>query len=186
MVGPIAQPISGGLDFASSAFEGMDATQDQLIGRPSAGTTNRRLRLPRAIGGDGKVTAFLGSDGTEKEVGQPYKDHATPTDTWNRLTACWREHFAMHLLILRASPSDFWLLCVQARVEKVGQALLRRTQDAGGVGTRRKGKRSRFHMDAYEEHMLLPEVSLLLCCLLRCVLRAGCQALSAAWHCAAC
>ncbi len=69
VVGAIAQPISGGLDFASSAFEGIDATKDQLIGRPRAGTTNRRLRLPRAIGGDGKVTAFLGSDGTEKEVG---------------------------------------------------------------------------------------------------------------------
>ena len=55
---------------------------------------------------------------------------------------------------------------VQARVEEVGQALLRRTQDAGGVGPRRKGKRSRFHMDAYEEHMLLPDVSPLLCCLL--------------------
>ncbi len=69
MVGAIAQPISGGLDFASSAFEGIDATKDQLIGRPRAGTTNRRLRLARAIGGDGKVTAFLGSDATEKEVG---------------------------------------------------------------------------------------------------------------------
>ena len=68
VVGAIAQPISGGLDFASSAFEGIDASKDQLIGRPRAGTTNGRLRLPRAIGGDGKVTAFLGSDGTEKEV----------------------------------------------------------------------------------------------------------------------
>lgn len=68
VVGAIAQPISGGLDFASSAFEGIDATKDQLIGRPRAGTANRRLRLPRAIGGDGKVTAFIGSDGSEKEV----------------------------------------------------------------------------------------------------------------------
>jgi len=49
-------------------------------------------------------------------------------------------------------------------VEEVGQALLRRTQDAGGVGPRRKGKRSRFHMDAYEEHMLLPDVRPSLCC----------------------
>jgi len=56
------------------------------------------------------------------------------------------------------------LVCVQARVEEVGQALLRRTQDAGGVGPRRKGKRSRFHMDAYEEHMLLPDVRPSLCC----------------------
>ncbi|DBA67772.1 TPA: hypothetical protein ACH3X2_001206 [Trebouxia sp. C0005] len=86
VIGAIAQPIGGGLDFASSAFEGIDATKDQLIGRPRAGTTNRRLRLLRAIGGDGKVTAFLGSDATEKV----------------------------------------------ARVEEVKQALLRRTQDAGG------------------------------------------------------
>ena len=47
---------------------------------------------------------------------------------------------------------------LQARVAEVGQALLRRTQDAGGLGPRRKGKRSRFHMDAYEEHRILPEV----------------------------
>jgi len=76
VVGAIAQPICGGLDFASSAFEGIDATKDQLVGRPRAGTTNRRLRLPRAIGGDGKVTAFLGSDATEKEVG--YLSLTTP------------------------------------------------------------------------------------------------------------
>lgn len=50
------------------------------------------------------------------------------------------------------------MMLPQARVEEVGQALLRKTQDAGGVGPRRKGKRSRFHMDAYEEHMLLPDV----------------------------
>ena len=68
VIGAVAQPTSGVLDFASSAFEGIDATKDQLIGRPRAGTVNKRLRLPRAIGGDGKVTAFIGSDGTEKEV----------------------------------------------------------------------------------------------------------------------
>ena len=68
VVGAIAQAISGDLDFASSAFEGIDATKDLLIGRPRAGVNNRRLRLPRAVGGDGKVTAFIGSDGTEKEV----------------------------------------------------------------------------------------------------------------------
>ena len=68
VIGAVAQPLSGGLDFASSAFEGIDATKDQLIGRPRAGMTNRRLRLPRAIGGDGKVTAFIGTDGTEKQV----------------------------------------------------------------------------------------------------------------------
>lgn len=47
---------------------------------------------------------------------------------------------------------------LQARIEEVGQGLLRRTQEASGLGIRRKGQRSRFHMDAYEEHMLLPEV----------------------------
>ncbi|KAL0023466.1 hypothetical protein WJX79_007540 [Trebouxia sp. C0005] len=45
----------------------------------------------------------------------------------------------------------------EAQVEEVGQALLRKTQDAGGVGPRRKGKHSRFHMDAYKKHMLLPD-----------------------------
>ncbi|DBA67778.1 TPA: hypothetical protein ACH3X2_001212 [Trebouxia sp. C0005] len=52
---------------------------------------------------------------------------------------------------------ELQLLCVQAQVEEVGQALLRKTQDAGGVGPRRKGKHSRFHMDAYKKHMLLPD-----------------------------
>ena len=61
---------------------------------------------------------------------------------------------------------ELQLLCVQARVEEVGQALLRKTQDAGGVGPRRKGKHSRFHMDAYKKHMLLPDASPLLGCLL--------------------
>ena len=48
---------------------------------------------------------------------------------------------------------------MQARVEEVGQALLRRTQDVGGLGPRRKGKRNQHHTDAYEEHVLLPEVA---------------------------
>ena len=41
----------------------------------------------------------------------------------------------------------------------MGQALLRRVQDVQGLGPRRKGKRNQYHMDAYEEHMLLPEAS---------------------------
>ena len=49
---------------------------------------------------------------------------------------------------------------MQARVEEVGQALLHRTQDVGGLGPRRKGKRNQHHTDAYEEHMLLPEVGM--------------------------
>lgn len=48
---------------------------------------------------------------------------------------------------------------LQARVEEVGQALLRRVQDVQGLGPRRKGKRNQYHMDAYEEHMLLSEAS---------------------------
>ena len=47
----------------------------------------------------------------------------------------------------------------QARVMEAGQALLRRTQGAAGLGPRWKGRRSGFHMDAYEKHMLLPEAS---------------------------
>ena len=64
----------------------------------------------------------------------------------------------MQAYLLLLLLAVFTCVTIQARVEEVGQALLRRTQDAGGFGPRRKGKRSRFHMDAYEEHMLLPEV----------------------------
>ena len=59
-----------------------------------------------------------------------------------------------HVLQLHSPASPL----LQARIEEVGQGLLRRTQEASGLGLRRKGQRSRFHMDAYEEHMLLPEV----------------------------
>ena len=65
--------------------------------------------------------------------------------------------------VVDADADDAFEHALQARVAEVGQALLRRTQDAGGLGPRRKGKRSRFHMDAYEEHRILPEV---LCCTL--------------------
>jgi len=84
------------------------------------------------------------------------------------LTAYWLaplQHKPVNSATLKLSL-NLQLVCVQARVEEVGQALLRRTQDAGGMGPRRKGKRSRFHMDAYEEHMLLPDVRFLLHCLL--------------------
>ena len=60
----------------------------------------------------------------------------------------------LHLQSLASPP-------LQARIEEVGQGLLRRTQEASGLGIRRKGQRSRFHLDAYEEHMLLPEVGYL-------------------------
>lgn len=44
-------------------------------------------------------------------------------------------------------------------MEEAGQALLRRTQDAGGPGLTSlglaKGRMSQFHADAYEEHFLL-------------------------------
>ena len=62
--------------------------------------------------------------------------------------------------LARLQLQDLASSLLQARIEEVGQGLLRRTQEASGLGIRRKGQRSRFHMDAYEEHMLLPEVGL--------------------------
>ena len=69
----------------------------------------------------------------------------------NKLPCCFLQSQFQHL----APP------LLQARIEEVGQGLLRRTQEASGLGIRRKGQRSRFHLDAYEEHMLLPEVGYL-------------------------
>ena len=43
----------------------------------------------------------------------------------------------------------------------MGQALLRKCEerDGGGLSAlKRRGRRSRFHSDAYEEHLLLPDV----------------------------
>lgn len=47
----------------------------------------------------------------------------------------------------------------QARLEELGQALLRRAQDASGVGLMavKRRLRTRYSADAYEEHMLLPD-----------------------------
>ena len=67
LVGAVAQPVSGGLDLFSSAFEGLDASKDQLLGKPRASILLRRKRLPRVIGGDGKLQPFV-RDGTERQV----------------------------------------------------------------------------------------------------------------------
>ena len=66
IIGAVAQPVSGGLDLMSSTFEGFGAVQDNLMGRQRSNA--RRLRLPRAIGGDCKLQPFLRADG-EKQVG---------------------------------------------------------------------------------------------------------------------
>ena len=65
IIGAVAQPVSGGLDLMSSTFEGFGAVQDNLMGRQRSNA--RRLRLPRAIGGDCKLQPFLRDDG-EKQV----------------------------------------------------------------------------------------------------------------------
>jgi len=67
LVGAVAQPVSGGLDLFSSAFEGLDASKDQLLGKPRASILLRRKRLPRVIGGDGKLQPFV-RNGTERQV----------------------------------------------------------------------------------------------------------------------
>ncbi|KAK9864527.1 hypothetical protein WJX84_002714 [Apatococcus fuscideae] len=113
IIGAAAQPVSGAFEFMSSTFEGIDAVKDQLVGRIKPSDLYKRNRLPRAIGGDGRLQPFSRSDGSER----------------------------------------------QARLEELGQALLRRAQDASGVGLMavKRRLRTRYSADAYEEHMLLPD-----------------------------
>ena len=71
IVGVAANPISGALDFMSSAFEGMDASSAALLKRARAAEA-QRARLPRAIAGDKRLLPFLRPDGngmmTDKQV----------------------------------------------------------------------------------------------------------------------
>lgn len=65
LVGVAAQPVSGALDFMSSAFEGIDASSNTILGKLSNHPRAvKRRRLPRSIGGDRKLQPFLrtGSD----------------------------------------------------------------------------------------------------------------------------
>jgi vacuolar protein sorting-associated protein 13A/C len=59
LIGVVAQPVSGGLEFFSSAFEGIDASSSNLVGRQRNPRYLQRRRLPRAIGGDGRVEPLL-------------------------------------------------------------------------------------------------------------------------------
>jgi hypothetical protein len=71
LIGAVAQPVSGGLEFVSSAFEGIDASSSTLIGRQRNPRSLQRRRLPRAIGGDSKVQPLLRMDGnvmTDRQV----------------------------------------------------------------------------------------------------------------------
>lgn len=72
LVGAAAQPVSGALDFMSSAFEGIDASSNTILGKLSSRPrAARRRRLPRAIGGDRKLQPFVRSDGTDTQVPAP-------------------------------------------------------------------------------------------------------------------
>ncbi len=68
-MGAAAQPVSGALDFMSSAFEGIDASSNTILGRLSnRPRAVKRRRLPRAIGGDRKLLPFVRSDGSDRMV----------------------------------------------------------------------------------------------------------------------
>jgi vacuolar protein sorting-associated protein 13A/C len=71
LVGVAAQPVSGALDFMSSAFEGIDASSNVILGKLSNQRAAKRRRLPRAIGGDRKLQPFLRSDGTDTQACPP-------------------------------------------------------------------------------------------------------------------
>ncbi len=68
LVGVAAQPVSGALDFMSSAFEGIDASSNVIMGKLSNHRAVKRRRLPRAIGGDRKLQPFLRLDGTDTQA----------------------------------------------------------------------------------------------------------------------
>ena len=69
LLGVAAQPMSGALDFMSSAFEGIDVTSGALRTRlGKAALARARQRLPRAIGGDRRLLPFLRSDGTDHQA----------------------------------------------------------------------------------------------------------------------
>eukprot|EP00884_Botryococcus_braunii_P010316 jgi/Botrbrau1/19286/Bobra.0073s0029.1 len=59
LIGAVAQPVSGGLEFFSNAFEGIDASSSNLVGRQRNPRYLQRRRLPRAIGGDKRVLPLL-------------------------------------------------------------------------------------------------------------------------------
>ncbi len=69
LLGVAVQPMSGALDFMSSAFEGIDVTSGALRARLGTRAIARaRQRLPRAIGGDRRLLPFLRSDGSDKQA----------------------------------------------------------------------------------------------------------------------
>ena len=71
LVGVAAQPVSGALDLLSSAFEGIDASSNTIMGKLSnQPRAVRRRRLPRAIGGDRKLQPFVRA-GTDAQVLPP-------------------------------------------------------------------------------------------------------------------
>ncbi len=74
LVGAAAQPVSGALDFMSSAFEGIDASSNTILGRLSnRPRAMRRRRLPRAIGGDRKLLPFVRSQRTDQQASYAHR-----------------------------------------------------------------------------------------------------------------
>lgn len=78
LVGAAAQPVSGALDFMSSAFEGIDASSNTILGRLSnRPRALKRRRLPRAIGGDRKLLPAVRSDGTDTQASSTLGFHGS-------------------------------------------------------------------------------------------------------------
>ena len=94
IVGAVAQPVSGGLDFVSSTIEGFDATSNSLLGR-SRPQAAKRVRLPRAIGGDHKLLPFIRSDATESQVSM----HVCTPLLWHRFLLNQKEPILGQLML---------------------------------------------------------------------------------------
>lgn len=203
-MGVAANPLSGALDFMSSAFEGMDASSAALLQRTRAAEA-QRMRLPRAIGGDRRLPPFERPDGHGGFSDKQVPTLALTPETVDQyalsiMSKGQRLHGSMsgppaHLLQGMGYCAHFRAPCVQpqrcamcdpvqqpgsvrpgsqstwypgswpravrgpvqARIEALGQALLRRCQEGGvsALGLHLRGRRAQAAADAYEEHLVL-------------------------------
>lgn len=125
IVGVAANPISGALDFMSSAFEGMDASSAALLKRARAAEA-QRARLPRAIAGDRRLLAFQRPDGSgmlsDKQVA-PAHEHRSSTQAYGCICK-WYDKDYCALLHLPAEGS----ICRLHAASQLGSLLLRITK----------------------------------------------------------
>ena len=114
LVGAVTNPASGTLDAFSSAFEGIDAAKNSLLGRARPQQAERK-RLPRAIGGDHKLLPFRRPPGnSENQV----RARSSPVaGSWSCCQMC-RNLADNSVIFLATSKLPTFLF---AEMQRVGQ-----------------------------------------------------------------